>query len=80
MTKCGNEILLNMRTTCIYCLLLGSAADICKAAMVQVEHHLAQEVNLDAKLLIQMHDELILEVKDQCLDRVTGKSTPGSKC
>ncbi len=38
----------------------GSAADIIKIAMVRVFDRLAKE-NLDAKLILQVHDELIVE-------------------
>ncbi|APD06159.1 DNA-directed DNA polymerase [Flavobacteriaceae bacterium UJ101] len=38
----------------------GSAADIMKLAMIEVQQHLLQE-NLESKLLLQVHDELVLE-------------------
>lgn len=41
----------------------GSAADIVKMAMLKVTQGL-KENNLDAKLLLQVHDELIFECKD----------------
>lgn len=40
----------------------GSAADLSKAAMVQTEAALARKPELDAKLLIHIHDELVWEV------------------
>jgi DNA polymerase-1 len=39
----------------------GSAADIIKQAMLNVERALLSE-NLNSRLLLQVHDELILEV------------------
>jgi DNA polymerase-1 len=39
----------------------GSAADIIKQAMLNVERALIRE-NLKSRLLLQVHDELILEV------------------
>lgn len=45
----------------------GSAADIMKLAMVNVSRAL-QEANLDAKIVMQVHDELIVEVKDSELE------------
>jgi DNA polymerase-1 len=39
----------------------GSAADIIKQAMLNVERALISE-NLKSRLLLQVHDELILEV------------------
>lgn len=41
----------------------GSAADIVKTAMLQVERALRKQ-GLNARLLLQVHDELILEVPD----------------
>lgn len=38
----------------------GTAADIIKLAMIRVDHRLAQE-NLSARLILQVHDELIVE-------------------
>ena len=42
----------------------GSAADIMKVAMINV-HRALKEANLDARLVMQVHDELIIEVKDR---------------
>ena len=41
----------------------GSAADIMKIAMINVDNALL-ESGLDAKIVMQVHDELIIEVKD----------------
>ena len=41
----------------------GSAADIMKLAMINV-HKAIKKKGLDAKLVMQVHDELILEVRD----------------
>ena len=41
----------------------GSAADIMKVAMINVDKVL-KESGLDAKIVMQVHDELIVEVKD----------------
>ncbi|XP_022255968.1 DNA polymerase nu-like isoform X3 [Limulus polyphemus] len=45
-------------------LIQGSAADICKSAMVEVENEIAAHTNLHARLLVQLHDELLWEVPD----------------
>ncbi|MBQ7325171.1 MAG: DNA polymerase I [Clostridia bacterium] len=45
----------------------GSAADIIKVAMIRVEDALAKS-GLDARLILQVHDELILEVRDDCVE------------
>ena len=41
----------------------GAAADIMKLAMIRVYNALKKEIP-DAKLVMQVHDELIVEVKD----------------
>lgn len=46
----------------------GSAADIIKIAMIRVSHRLKKE-NLDAKLILQVHDELILEAAESCVEQ-----------
>ena len=45
----------------------GSAADIMKVAMINVYRAL-KEADLDARLVMQVHDELIVEVKDTDVD------------
>lgn len=40
--------------------------------MIQVEEALCLEPTLQARLLIQIHDELLLEVADSQLLKVTG--------
>ena len=42
----------------------GSAADIMKIAMIRVDKAL-REANIDARIVMQVHDELIVEVKDE---------------
>ncbi|XP_013403383.1 DNA polymerase nu [Lingula anatina] len=50
----------------------GSAADLCKAAMLQVEHTLSARAHLSAQLLVQIHDELLLEVPDSEIEETKG--------
>ena len=45
----------------------GSAADIIKVAMIRVEDALTRS-GMDARLILQVHDELILEVRDDCVE------------
>ena len=45
----------------------GTAADIIKLAMIRVSDRLADE-KLDAKLILQVHDELIIESALECAD------------
>ena len=47
----------------------GSAADIIKLAMLKVEKSL-RDNNLQARLLLQVHDELVLEVPNEELEQV----------
>ena len=46
----------------------GSAADIIKIAMIKVSEKL-KESGIDARLILQVHDELILEAHVDCADR-----------
>ncbi len=52
----------------------GTAADIIKRAMIGVQDWLSEE-SLDARLIMQVHDELILEVPGGELERVTAGLT-----
>ena len=45
----------------------GTAADIIKKAMINLEQRLVTE-SIDAKIIMQVHDELVLEVKDNSVD------------
>lgn len=56
--------------TAINTPIQGSAADIIKLAMLRVNREL-QEKQLGAKLLLQVHDELLLEVPELELERVS---------
>ena len=47
----------------------GSSADIIKLAMVQLHHRLNQ-MGLAARLLLQVHDELVLEEAPEALEEV----------
>jgi DNA polymerase-1 len=47
----------------------GGAADIVKMAMIRLDNAL-QEQKLDARLLLQVHDELVVEAKAEIADEV----------
>lgn len=49
----------------------GSAADIIKMAMLEI----SKFINDDAKMLLQIHDELIFEVRDEILDEFCQNAT-----
>ncbi len=47
----------------------GTAADIIKIAMIKVYNRL-KDSGLDARLILQVHDELIVEAKEDCAEKV----------
>lgn len=58
--------------TAINAPMQGSAADIIKTAMIQV-HHWLQQDQVDARIIMQVHDELVLEVAQSDVASVTSK-------
>ncbi len=56
--------------TAINAPMQGTAADIIKRAMVTVDNWLS-ESGLDAKVILQVHDELVLEVREDLLEQVS---------
>ena len=55
--------------TAINAPMQGTAADIMKRAMVAVDNWL-QASGLDARVILQVHDELVLEVREDLVDQV----------
>jgi len=47
----------------------GSAADLIKLSMLEIERYLTDE-KIDCMMLLQIHDELIFEVKEEIADEV----------
>ena len=45
----------------------GTAADIIKLSMIEIYKKIKHK-NLNAKMLLQVHDELIFEIKESCLE------------
>ena len=56
--------------TAINAPMQGTAADIIKRAMVDVENWLLKDHADEARMTMQVHDELILEVKESALDKI----------
>ncbi len=50
----------------------GSAADIIKLAMIEIHNEIKMK-NIDAKMLLQVHDELIFEVENKKQDDLINK-------
>ena len=51
----------------------GTAADIIKRAMVLVDEWVQQQPEGQVRLLMQVHDELVFEVQEEHLERVTAE-------
>ncbi|ORM38418.1 DNA polymerase I [Francisella endosymbiont of Ornithodoros moubata] len=51
----------------------GTAADIIKKAMIDVNTMILQKYNSEVKMVIQVHDELVFEVKKTKLEEITEK-------
>ncbi len=58
----GERVAMNMP-------LQGSASDIIKLAMIKVNNQLKKQ-NLESKLILQIHDELIVDAKQEEVDEV----------
>jgi DNA polymerase-1 len=56
--------------TAINAPMQGTAADIIKRAMIEVDIWLRDQHADEARMTMQVHDELIVEVKESALDKV----------
>ncbi|QLF93605.1 DNA polymerase I [Pseudomonas sp. ABC1] len=61
--------------TAINAPMQGTAADIIKRAMVSVDTWL-QNSGLDARIILQVHDELVLEVHESLVEQVRAELAP----
>lgn len=61
--------------TAINAPMQGTAADIIKRAMVAVDTWLS-ESGLDARVILQVHDELVLEVREDLVEQVKAQIRP----
>ncbi|WP_421682870.1 DNA polymerase I [Stutzerimonas urumqiensis] len=61
--------------TAINAPMQGTAADIIKRAMIAVDRWLQEEA-LDARVILQVHDELVLEVREDLVEQVCDRIRP----
>jgi DNA polymerase I-like protein with 3'-5' exonuclease and polymerase domains len=75
-TKQQNDTQMSLNFTECLMFCSGSAADLCKSAMLLIDRRL-QEKGLarDTHLLLQIHDELLWEVSSAQLTNVRGESS-----
>lgn len=57
--------------TAINAPMQGTAADIIKTAMITVDQWLSTAQEVDARIIMQVHDELVLEVKTEDVEKVS---------
>jgi DNA polymerase-1 len=62
-------VMINGENMAVNSPIQGSAADLVKIAMINTQKQL-NESGLDAKMLLQVHDELVFECKDNQVDAV----------
>ena len=51
----------------------GTAADIIKKAMININSEIIKSYNEDIKMVMQVHDELVFEINKNKLDEITAK-------
>ncbi len=61
--------------TAINAPMQGTAADIIKRAMVAVDNWLSESA-IDARVILQVHDELVLEVREDLVEQVSEQIRP----
>jgi DNA polymerase-1 len=50
----------------------GSAADLIKLSMIEIEEYIQKE-SIDGAMLLQIHDELIFEIKEEIVEEISSK-------
>ena len=49
----------------------GTEADLLKIAMINVQKHLDEKYSDDVRMLLQVHDELLFEVRHDIVEKVS---------
>lgn len=57
--------------TCVNSVIQGSQADLMKLCMVKLYEHLKNTYNLPNSILLQVHDELVLEVPENLVNQIS---------
>ena len=59
--------------------LQGTAADLIKLAMIEIDRRLTGE-KFQAKMILQVHDELLFEGPEDEIPRLTARQRRNGKC
>ncbi|CAL4324054.1 DNA polymerase I [Buchnera aphidicola (Eriosoma grossulariae)] len=51
----------------------GTAADIIKLSMIKIDHYFKKNFLSDAKIIMQVHDELIFEIREKYLQKIKNR-------
>lgn len=67
-----NKVLKNSaKRFCINALIQSTAADIIKKSMINIHHLIQKKYHQDAKLIMQIHDELVFEIKKEKKEKIS---------
>ena len=59
--------------TAINAPIQGTAADILKIAMINIDHWILSENINNIYMIMQVHDELVFELQEPCIEKYTKK-------
>ncbi|VFP86046.1 DNA polymerase I [Buchnera aphidicola (Cinara pseudotaxifoliae)] len=59
----------NAKRFCINVIIQNTASDIIKTSMIKLQHIFQKKYSNDAKIIMQIHDELIFEVKEKKISK-----------